>query len=222
MVAEHVLRLLGSGLIYRSLVALEPVAGELVKAGVLLSGIEFERIRRSPCAAADQAGDLVTPIGRADVVPAFALGAERNPVALSVGAYAQAVGVLAVAFAVALDDCADGLGPGAPGSRRRVRWGHSCLRRVVGGTTLRLVNRGGSGSGPRFARGREPAEARVPTRQAGDRGFARGNGASVCVRCPVWWLPAPRRARTPTRGRPRAGERPPAHRAIPSDGPAAS
>src|SRR5450432_626823 len=87
----------------------------------------------------------------------------------------------------------------------------------VGGTTLRLVKRGGSGSGPRFAQGREPAE--VPTRQEDQRGFARENGAWVCVRCPAWWPPAPRRARTPTRGKPRAGARPPAHRAIPSDGP---
>jgi hypothetical protein len=82
MVAEHVLDLVGRGCVHRSAVALEPVAGELVTPRVLLAGIELEGIRRSPYAAADQAGDLVAPVGGADVVPAVALGAQRDPVAL--------------------------------------------------------------------------------------------------------------------------------------------
>jgi hypothetical protein len=61
----------------------------------------------------DEGGDLGAAVGGADVVPALAFGAEGDPVALAVGADPQAVGVLSIALAVALDDRADGLGPGA-------------------------------------------------------------------------------------------------------------
>src|SRR5450755_4628672 len=89
---------------HRAPVALEPVAGELVKAGVLLARVELERVRRSPRAATDQRCDLVAAIGCPNVIPALALGTERHPVTRPVGADAQAVGVLPVALAVALDD----------------------------------------------------------------------------------------------------------------------
>src|SRR5690349_7511687 len=128
MVAEHVLGGVGGGLVDRAPVALQPVAGELVKARVLIAGIKFEGVRRPPGAAADQAGDLVAPIGGAHVVPTLALGAERDPVALSEGADSQAVCVLAVALAVALDDRASDLGPAPLGGRLLVLGGHACLR----------------------------------------------------------------------------------------------
>src|SRR5450755_3922347 len=110
---------------HRAPVALEPVAGELVKAGVLLARVELERVRRSPYAATDQRCDLVAPVGCSKVVPAFALGTKRHPVALPVGADPQAVGVLPVALAVALDDCADGRGPAALLGGVPVRWSHA-------------------------------------------------------------------------------------------------
>src|SRR5450755_2446246 len=103
-----------------------------MKARILLTGIELETARRAPGASMDERGDLGAAVGGADVVPALAFGAEGDPMALAVGADPQAVGVLSIALAVTLDDRADGLGPGAPGSRRTLRWGHACLRRMGG------------------------------------------------------------------------------------------
>jgi hypothetical protein len=110
VLAEHVLGGVGGGFVHRSPVALVPIAREFVKTGILLARIELERGRRSPCAATDQARDLVAPIGCAHVVPSLPLGAKRDPVALSIRPHAQPVGVLTVALAVALDDRTDRLG----------------------------------------------------------------------------------------------------------------
>ena len=135
VVAEHVLGGVGSGWIHRSAVALEPVARELMKAGVLLARVELECVRWAPGAAADQRCDLVAPVGCAHVVPAFSFGAERDPVARSIGADSQAVDVLAVAFAIALDDRADGVGTAPLGGCVPVLFGHARLRGLMEGTT---------------------------------------------------------------------------------------
>jgi hypothetical protein len=76
VMAEQVLDLVRRRFIHGSSVALEPVACELVEAGVLLARIELERVRRAPGATADEGRDLVASIRGADVVPAFALGAK--------------------------------------------------------------------------------------------------------------------------------------------------